>query len=325
MSRDDVFISVVIPLLNEAEGISIMLATLTPALEAVSSRLEIIGVDDGSEDATFAELVEAHRRDTRVKGLRLSRHFGKEAALLAGLSKARGEVIVTMDGDLQHPPELIPAMVERWRDGALIVHGVKKTRAYGGMTQRVAAQLFNQLFTRLAGFSVVDSSDFKLLDARVARLLVEQFPEHERFHRGLSTWVGFRQDSVSFSVPKLPKRHSRWRLRDLFRYGWNTLTAYSSVPLHVVPLLGGVMFLVSLALGTEALVSRLLGRAVSGYASLEITLLFVGSMIMFGLGIIGQYLARVYDEIKRRPVYIAADECGFGIDRESRDGGNDAA
>lgn len=311
MHREEVFISVIMPLLDEEEVIARTLREVAQVLESFTQTYEIIVVDDGSGDGTYTEVEKAHQLNPRVKGLRLSRHFGKEAAMLAGLARAEGEAVVTMDGDLQHPPALIPDMIEKWRQGAQIVHGVKQTREYGGLFHRTAARAFNRLFSRIAGFSIVDSSDFKLLDARIARLLVQGFPEQQRFHRGLSSWVGFRQESVEFEVAERPAGESHWSLPALLRYGWNTLTSYTSLPLQLVPVLGVVMLVASAVLGTEALISRLNGNAISGFATLEITILFSGSVIMIGLGIIGQYLARVYDELKRRPVYVVADELGF--------------
>lgn len=308
---DKARISVVIPAFRERDVIAETVAAVIAVLEQIPSDYEVIVVDDGSRDGTFEAVAQLHAHSPRVKALRLSRQFGKESAMLAGLAHAGGDAVVTIDGDLQHPPEVIPQMVEAWQAGARIVHGVKKTRLYGGRFHRSAARLFNRLFSWVAGFDIVGSSDFKLLDARVARLLVERFPEHGRFHRGLSTWIGFDQATVPFAVRERVGGESRWRLSALFRYAWNTLTAYSSLPLKVVPMLGALMMLVSLVLGAEAVVSRLAGSAVSGFATLEITILFTGSMIMIGLGIIGQYLARMYDELKQRPLYLVAEELGF--------------
>lgn len=304
-------ISVVIPAHREREVIGATVSAVIAVMETLAVDFEVIVVDDGSRDGTFEAVVQLHSDFPQVKAVRLSRQFGKEAAMLAGLAHARGAAVVTIDGDLQHPPELIPEMVRAWRAGAHIVHGVKKTRLYGGRFHRTAARLFNTVFSWVAGFDIVGSSDFKLLDARVARLLVERFPEHGRFHRGLSTWVGFDQVTVPFEVRERVGGQSRWRLSALFAYAWNTLTAYSSLPLKLVPVMGALMLIVSLVLGGEAVISRLLGRSISGFATLEITILFTGSMIMIGLGIIGQYLARMYDELKQRPMYLVAEQVGF--------------
>lgn len=307
----DVELSIVIPAHNEHAVLPHSLDVISGIAQQVTEKFEIIVVDDGSRDATYADVAAFNQRESRVKALRLSRQFGKEAALLAGLSRANGAAIVTIDSDLQHPPELIPEFFKKWQAGAKIVHGVKKDRIYGGLFHRTAARIFNQLFSWAAGFDIVGSSDYKLLDASVAKLLVQRFPEHGRFHRGLATWVGFAQESVVFAVRERPAGETRWRIADLFRYGWNTITAYSSLPLKAVPVLGAVMLAVSVALGLEALWSRLQGNALSGFATLEITILFTGSMVMIGLGIIGQYLSRMYDELKQRPIYLVSDEVGF--------------
>lgn len=311
MHREDVFISLVIPVFNEEAMIPLTLEKVTGILEGITQDYEIVVVDDGSADGTFASVTRAHQANHRIKGLRFSRNFGKEAAMLAGMARAEGQVVVTMDGDLQHPPELIPVMVDKWRGGAQIVNGVKQTRDYGGLFHRTTAKLFYGLFSKIAGFRIMNSSDFKLLDARIARLLVQDFPEQQRFLRGLSSWVGYRQESVEFEVSERAVGKSSWGLSALFRYGWNSLTSYTSLPLQVVPFFGAIMLVISIILGTEALVSRFRGEAISGFATLEITILFSGSMILIGLGVVGQYLARVYDELKRRPAFLVADELGF--------------
>jgi glycosyltransferase involved in cell wall biosynthesis len=311
VTQASIELSVVIPAHQEHDVLTNTLSVVTKIVRGITENYEVIVVDDGSRDETFADVEAFHKQDPRVKGIRLSRQFGKEAAMLAGLARAHGAAVVTIDGDLQHPPELIPEFYEKWRGGAKIVHGVKRDRLYGGWFHRVAAQAFNRTFSWAAGFDIVGSSDYKLLDASVVRLLVQQFPEHGRFHRGLATWVGFRQETVIFAVRERPAGKSRWRLYDLFRYGWNTLTSYSSLPLKLVPIMGAVMLVVSVALSIEALVSRFSGNAVSGFATLEITILFTGSMLMIGLGIIGQYLSRVYDELKQRPIFLVDEEVGF--------------
>jgi glycosyltransferase involved in cell wall biosynthesis len=307
----EIEISIVIPAFQEQDVIPDTLKTTLGVLESVTKNWEIIVVDDGSSDETFSRVMSFNQDEPRIKGLRLSRRFGKEAALLAGMKRAGGQAVITMDGDLQHPPDTIPALIEAWRQGASIVHGVKKERLMGGSVHRWMARLFNRLFSRLAGFDLIGSSDFKLLDRRAVEAVVKHFPEHTRFHRGLSTWVGFQQVSVPFSVRPRPAGQTGWRLYDLIRYAWNTITAYTSLPLQLVPILGLVMLAISVILGLEAIISRLSGESVSGFATLEITILFAGSMIMIGLGIIGQYLGRMYDELKRRPIFLVDEDVGF--------------
>lgn len=307
-------LSVVIPAYCEANSIANTLEKVELNVASVTEHYEIIVVDDGSTDGTF-ELVAAIRtKNARVKIVRLSRRFGKESALLAGLSCCNGRAVITIDADLQHPPELIPKMFARWQEGVKIVHGIKQRRDTDTFAHRWSSRIFNRLFSWMAGFDILGSSDFKLLDGHVAKQLVESFPEHARFHRGLSTWVGYRQETLSFDVMPRAAGESHWSWYALFRYGWNTISAYSSMPLKVVPALGMIMLIVSIVLSAEALISRLQGNAITGFATLEITVLFTGSMVMIGLGIIGQYLSRMYDELKRRPIFLIADKVGFDRD-----------
>lgn len=300
-------LSVVLPALNESAGIASALQRTAAVLQTTGLSYEILVVDDGSGDDTFRITAELARQDPHIRGLRLSRRFGKEAALAAGLEHARGDAVITMDADLQHPPEIIPEMLKLWREGAQIVHGVKRERGDHGL-RRGSAQLFNRLFAKAAGFELRDSSDYKLLDRKIARLLVQQLPERTRFYRGLSRWVGYEQAEVFFDVAPRHSGKTHWGALDLARYALENLTAFSALPLRLVPLLGLVMLAAALLLGIETLVSRLSGEAVSGFATLEITLLFTGSLIMIGLGIIGQYLSLIYTEIKARPCYLVAEQ-----------------
>lgn len=304
-------LSVVIPAHCESRGIVYTLSQVAEHVSTVTLNYEIIVVDDGSNDTTFTEVVSVREKNPRVKIVRLSRRFGKESALLAGLSCATGEVVITIDADLQHPPALIPKMVERWKQGAKIVHGIKHRRETDTFSHRWSSLIFNKLFSWMAGFDILGSSDFKLLDGQIAKQLVKDFPEHARFHRGLSTWVGYQQDTLHFDVLPRTVGDSRWSWYALFKYGWNAISAYSSMPLKVVPVLGLIMLFVSILLSAEALISRVQGNSISGFATLEITVLFTGSVIMIGLGIIGQYLSRMYDELKRRPIYLIAESVGF--------------
>jgi polyisoprenyl-phosphate glycosyltransferase len=310
-------LSLVLPACNEAAVLSQTLARLAEVLAPLQLDYEILVVDDGSTDQTFALLQQAHRQDPRVHGLRLSRRFGKEAALRAGLAHAGGAAVITLDADLQHPPEIIPQMLAAWRQGAAIVHGVKRTRG-DRLGYRLGARLFNGVFSRLAGFDLHDSSDFKLLDRRVVALLADGFPERTRFYRGLSLWVGFSQTAIPFDVAPRPAGHTAWGRWGLLRYALDNLTAFTALPLQLVPLLGLLMLAVALLLGAEAIYSKLTGQAVSGFATLEITLLFTGSLIMMGLGVVGQYLALLYQEIKQRPPYLIAERLGLEEPPEGR-------
>ena len=304
-------LSIVIPAFNESSGLPRALDTIKAIAAKASDNYEIIVVDDGSTDGTPGLIDSAHTRSPEIKGIILSRRFGKEAALYAGLRHSSGKAVITLDADLQHPPELIPEMLEQWRNGAEIVHGVKQDRGADSLRQRLTSAVYNGVFSRLSGFDLRGSSDFKLLDRRVVDVLTKQLPESGRFYRGLSAWVGYRQASVPFDVAPRKAGESHWGGLRLIRYALHTVTAFSSLPLLIVPVLGLVMLVIAVILGAEAISSRLAGNSISGFATLEITILFAASMIMIGLGIIGQYMARMFDEIKGRPVCLISRSIGM--------------
>ncbi len=304
-------LSIVIPAFNEGEGMSHTLDVVKTVADEAATSYEIIIVDDGSSDGTSGVVAAAHAITPEIKGIVLSRQFGKEAALYAGLRHASGNAVITLDADLQHPPTLIPEMLEHWRKGAEIVHGVKRDRHADSLLQRFAASAYNAVFSRLSGFNLRGSSDFKLLDRRVVDVLTQSLPEYGRFYRGLSAWVGYRQVSVPFDVAPRESGESRWGGLGLVRYAIRTVTAFSSLPLMIVPILGLVMLVIAIILGIEAIYSKVSGDAISGFATLEITILFTGSLVMIGLGVIGQYLARMFDEIKGRPVCLVSRVIGL--------------
>jgi glycosyltransferase involved in cell wall biosynthesis len=304
-------LSIVIPAFNEKLVLPRALETVKEIVEAENVSYEIIVVDDGSTDNTSGLIDAAHTTTPEIKGIVLSRRFGKEAALFAGLNHSSGKAVVTLDADLQHPPNLIPEMLDHWRKGAEIVHGVKQDRQADTLLQRFTAAVYSTVFSRLSGIDLRGSSDFKLLDRRVVDVLTNSLPEYGRFYRGLSAWVGYRQVEVPFDVAPRESGESRWGGISLIRYAIQTVTAFSSLPLMIVPMLGAVMLVIAIILGTEAVVSKLSGHAVSGFATLEITILFSGSLIMIGLGVIGQYLARIFDEIKGRPVCLISHFIGL--------------
>jgi glycosyltransferase involved in cell wall biosynthesis len=304
-------LSIVIPAFNEREVLPRALDTIKAIVEAENISYEIIVVDDGSTDDTPGLIDAAHATTPEIKGIVLSRQFGKEAGLYAGLKHASGMAVITLDADLQHPPTLIPEMLAHWRKGAEIVHGVKQDRGADSLMQRFTAAVYSNVFSRLSGFDLRGSSDFKLLDRRVVDVLTKSLPEYGRFYRGLSAWVGYRQVSVPFDVAPRKSGESRWGGLSLIRYAIHTMTAFSSLPLMIVPVLGLLMLIIAMILGIEAIMSRLAGHAISGFATLEITILFSGSLIMIGLGVIGQYMARMFDEIKGRPVCLISRFIGL--------------
>lgn len=303
-------LTLVIPSYNEAQCLPLLINRIETVLEPIAIDYTILIVDDGSSDHSVEVLQKLCQENPRLFGLCLSRNFGKEAALLAGLEHSHSQIVITLDADLQHPPELIPQMLAAWRNGALVVHGIRRKRE-DGLLHRTFVGVFYGFLSKESGFNMHNSTDYKLLDRKIVCHLIEQFPERGRFFRGLSRWVGHKQEEIIFDVAPRSAGTTHWSKLQLIRYAIDNMTAYSALPLQLLPIFGGIMLILSLLLGSEALISKLSGKAVSGFATLEITLLFTGSLIMIGLGIVGHYLAQIYHEIKRRPLYLLEQKIGF--------------
>lgn len=304
IGRDAKLLSIVMPAFNEGAGIQTAVRTLSTLLEKLPYAFEIVIVDDGSRDNTFDQAAAMVEQGFPVRAIRLSRNFGKEAALLAGLNNAHGDAVLTIDADLQHPPELIPAMVEAWERGVKVVHGVKRDRGDEPMLSTLRASVINKLLTTLGGIDVRNSSDFKLLDRVVVDVLIHRLPERSRFYRGLADWVGFSQHTLEFDVAPRQVGQSGWSLKSLLALALTAMVSFTSLPLRIVSVLGVLTFLLGLGVGSEALLSWIRGEAVSGFVTMIITLLLIGSFIMISLGVIGEYIAKIYDEIKQRPTFI---------------------
>ena len=304
-------ISVVIPAYNEGEGIDIALAAIAGVLQTVSGNWEIIVVDDGSRDDTYERVCLYAQTEPKVKGVSFSRNFGKEAALLAGLKYSRGMAVVVIDADLQHPPELIPEMLTKWHNGAKIVHAVKRSRKADSVGKRLAALAVNKIISRLGGINIHNSSDYKLLDREIVDILVCQLPERERFFRGLSSWIGFSEEYIEFDVSHRVENESKWSFWSLVELAITALTSFTSAPLRIVTFLGFMTLVLGFAVASDALWSWHQGQAVSGFATIIITLLLIGSFIMISLGIIGEYIAKIYEEIKSRPPYLIKSTVGI--------------
>jgi len=300
-------LSVVMPAHDEEAGIANALRVVGSVLDSLGSDWEIVVVDDGSRDRTFAVVSEVARSDKRIKGLRLSRNFGKEGALLAGISSARGDAVITMDSDLQHPPSLIPAMVEAWRNGAKVVHGVKRQRKVDSAAMRLRARIFNKIISSLGGIDIQDSSDFKLLDRQVIDVLTSQLPERQRFYRGLADWVGYSRVEVPFDVAQRAAGSGQWSLFGLVELALTALVSFTSAPLRIITMLGFVTFALGAYLTADTLWSWAHGRAVSGFATTILTLLIIGSFIMISLGVMGEYIAKIYEEVKARPSFLVEE------------------
>jgi glycosyltransferase involved in cell wall biosynthesis len=305
-------LSLVIPMHNEVEGLDLLFARLDSATASLDVAVEIVCVDDGSRDDTLAALRTRAETDPRLRVVALTRNFGKEAALTAGLEAARGDMIVPLDADLQDPPELIAEFVRLWEQGYDVVYGVRTDRSSDSFTKRQTANLFYRLFNAVSDYPIPDSAgDFRLMDRQVVEAL-RRLPERNRFMKGLFSWVGFRQVGVPYARPARAAGTSRWGYGKLIRFAIDGLTAFTTAPLRVWT---GVGIVAALAAAAAAvfLIARVLlvGRDVPGYASLMVVTLFAFALQMIALGILGEYVGRMYQEVKQRPTYLVRERIGF--------------
>jgi glycosyltransferase involved in cell wall biosynthesis len=300
-------LSVVIPVYREGGHMRTVLAEVSAALVATGCAYEIVLVDDGSPDTTWAEIRTAAPDFATVRAFRLSRNFGKESALCAGLERARGDAVIVMDGDLQHPPALIPQMVCLWRDGsAEIVEAVKTDRGAENLIGKLGAALFYATTSRLSGVDMRGASDFKLLDRRAVDAWL-QMDERNVFFRGTVAWLGFRRTQVPFAVAERAGGRSSWSYLRRIKLALTGITAFSAAPLHLVTIAGLLFSGFAVLLAIETLINLLIGNAVSGFTTVILLQLIIGSLLMLGLGVIGEYIARIYEEVKHRPRYLIAE------------------
>lgn len=302
-------ISIVVPAFNEETLLGPLVEEIHAHLDPPGYDFEVVFVDDGSTDTTWERIVAIAAEDDTVRGLHLSRRFGKESAIAAGLDRADADAVVVMDADGQHPPEAIVEMIHRWEAGARIVHGRKREQGDTPM-RRVGASLFYGLSKMLSGISVRGSSDFKLLDRRVVRVYQERIRERNRFFRVSAEWIGFQRDHVDFSVRKVQGRRSRWSVMALCKLAVRGLTSYSSTPLLLPVLLGLLLLVAAGVIGVLAALAALQGGPVHGHVLVIGSVFATGGMILLCLGIVGEYVATIHEEVKRRPIYVVEEQTG---------------
>ncbi len=304
-------VSIVVPLLNEARSVATLADRLKRALETLGNPFEVIVVDDGSTDGTLPALAALNASDSRFKAISLSRNFGKEVAVAAGIRHATGAGVVVMDGDLQHPPESIQRFVELWDDGFDIVYGQRTDRSQNTSVERWSARFFYRVFSYLSGTFLPDGAgDFRLLDRRVVEVF-NQLGEHARFNKGLFAWVGFRTVGVPYQVAPRADGASRWKFRRLLHFAIDGITSFTTVPLRIWSYVGLGVSLVALLYATWFLLKTLIwGVDVPGFPSLLISVLLLGGIQLISLGVIGEYIGRIYEEVKGRPLYIVANRIG---------------
>lgn len=304
-------LSVVVPVFNESANIGPLCERLVPVLERITPDWEVVFVDDGSEDDTLAAIKARNAAESRIGAISFSRNFGKEVALAAGLDHANGRAVVIMDADLQHPPETIERFVERWREGYAMVYAQRTGREDESPLKRGFARLFYRLFDSFTHMHLPEGAgDFRLIDRKGVEVL-RALPERARFSKGLYAWIGFRSIGVPFAVEERRHGTTKWSFRKLFRFAFDGITAFSTVPLRVWTYLGGLISLASIAAAIYFAIRTLLfGADVAGYPSLIVATTFLGGVQLMSLGIIGEYVGRIFAEVKRRPLYVVAERIG---------------
>lgn len=302
-------LSVIIPAYNEAENIDPAADAIGGVLRAAGIGYELIFVNDGSTDTSWEVITRRSERDPAVRGLSFSRNFGKEAAIFAGIFAAAGECCVVIDCDLQHPPEKIVDMYRLWEQGFEVIEGVKASRGKETAGYGLAARVFYKLISKSTGMDLMNASDFRLLDRKAMDSLLTMGEQHA-FFRALSSWIGFRTATVEFDVQQRNAGETKWTTRALVRYALTNITSFTSAPMQLITVMGVITLAVSVVMGIVALYQKFSGVALGGFTTVIILQLFIGSLIMMSLGILGHYLAKVYDELKARPRYIISACCG---------------
>lgn len=313
--------SVVVPVYNEVEGIGLFHDRCAAALETIGDTYEILYVDDGSTDGSWDKLAALQANDpSRVRLIRLSRNFGHQTAISAGIERAGGDTVTVIDADLQDPPEVIPELVAKWREGADVIYAVRTQRDGETAFKRASAKAFYRVLRRLSDVDIpLDAGDFRLLSRKAARALCDM-PEHNRFVRGMVAWLGFRTAAVSYVRDARATGVTKYPLRRMVALAVDGLLAFSTRPLRVATWVGAVTAVVGFIAGITLVVLRLSGDTalVQGWTSLAVIVLFMSGVQLVTIGVLGEYLGRVYHEVRRRPLYLLDETRGFAEDQQSR-------
>lgn len=299
-------LSIIIPAYNEEAMIEKTGKVISKILEDENISFELLFVDDGSQDQTWEKILSVKEQIGNIQAIHFSRNFGKEAAILAGLSESLGKCCVVIDCDLQHPPEKIVEMFRLWQQGYEIVEGRKSSRGNESCLHGIAARCFYAVISRATGLNMENASDFKLLDRKAVNVLMNM-RERNAFFRALSSWIGFKTTYVEFNVQEREAGETKWSTLSLIKYALNNISSFSAVPMQIVTILGVVMLGVSGVLGGISVTQKFSGHALEGFTTVNLILLFASSIIMISLGIIGYYIAKIYDEVKGRPRYIISE------------------
>lgn len=311
-------LSLLIPCYNEEDNLPVLFSRLQSVLQPLNLYYEIVCINDGSKDNTLKSLIEFHQQDNRIKVINLSRNFGKEIAMSAGLDYTRGKVVIPIDADLQDPPELIVDLLAKWREGYDVVYAVRKTRQGESWIKRKTADSFYSLIGKISTIPIpANTGDYRLLDEKVVKAL-RKISERNRFMKGLFSWVGYKQTAIYFD--RLPRYGGKtsfnyWKL---WNFALDGITSFSSIPLKVWSYFGLFISLISLLYGLFLVLKTIiLGVDLPGYASTIVAILFLGGIQLITLGVIGEYIARIYEEVKKRPLYLIRETYGIEDNREN--------
>ncbi len=315
MSNPTSHLSVVIPFYNEFDNTGPLFERLLPVLNSITKNWEVICVDDGSDDETMSALIEVRATDKRVRIIKLSRNFGKEAAVSAGLLDASGDQVLLMDGDLQHPPETLKEMMEIQERGVDVVYGLRRSRKTEGRLRSGLSSAFYHMFSGASDVRIpADAGDFRLMSRRVVDAL-NALPEQKRFMKGLYAWVGFSQQPVLYDVEARRSGTSKWSISQLFGYAWNGVVSFSAAPLRMWSVIGICIAALAVAYAAWVTIETLaFGRDVPGYATLVVAIFFLGGLQLLSIGVLGEYIARIFAETKQRPLFIVEEKRGFDAD-----------
>lgn len=305
-------ISIVVPMHNEALTIDSFFSRLQTQLQKLDLNYEIICVNDGSTDDTLAALIKQQERDTHIKLIDLSRNFGKEVALSAGLDYSMGAAVIPIDADLQDPPELLPEMIAKWREGYDVVYATRRNRQDEPLFKKITANIFYRLLDRISEISIPrNTGDFRLLDRSVVDA-IKRMPERNRYMKGLFSWVGFKQTAIYFDRDPRIDGETSWNYLKLWRLAIDGITSFSAIPLKIWSYIGLFLSLAALIYAAFLFIRVLVdGVDVPGYASMMVVILFIGGIQLITLGVIGEYLGRIFTEVKGRPLYLVKETRGF--------------
>ena len=308
MSKAHVELSIVVPVYNEAVNLEVLYAALIAVLKETHRAYEIVFVDDGSSDDTFAVIQRLHASDNRVRGYSFSRNFGHQIALFAGLAQSRGEVIISMDGDMQHPPSMIPTLLAKYEEGYDIVNTKRIDADSTGWFKRQTSRWYYGMLNALSDVPIEPAAaDFRLMNRKAVDAL-NSLPETHRFTRGLVGWMGFRQAIIPYQAAERHAGQSKYTFFKMLRFGLDGIVSFSVKPLRIAFYTGVLVSMAALLYAVYAVVQHISGSTVEGWTSILVSVLFIGGVSLLSLGVIGEYIARIFNEVRRRPMYFFKDQ-----------------